>query len=152
MTTHTLNLFFKRHFQRFSLILSSICLLHCLALPLVIILLPAVSHFMSGLFETILILSIIPVSLLGFIPTWRNHKNYKLALIFTAGLLLILVSQYGVAHVHFDGTTEFALSDVFGGLWQRTFLMFSGVGLLAYATYNNNKHTHVCSNPNHQHH
>ncbi|MCC5925229.1 MAG: MerC domain-containing protein [Bacteroidetes bacterium] len=138
--------------SRVSLTLSSVCLLHCLAMPFVIVLLPALSAFMGETVEMILILSIIPVSLVAFIPTWLKHKNFRLLGIFTTGLLLILLSQFVIAHHH-----DVAMSAIFSSFSDgaafigRLASMITGVSILAYATYRNNKHTHVCSNPNHHH-
>lgn len=147
-----LSLTSKKYFSRFSYALSSLCLLHCLAMPFVIVLLPAISQFMSETVENILILAIIPVSLITFLPTWIKHKNNRLAGMFISGLAFILLSRYRIHHYH-----EAALSDILANseillaTISRTGLMIAGVSLLAYSTYKNNKHTHVCSNPHHKH-
>lgn len=152
MTTQSANSFIKKYFPNVSLILSYVCLLHCLALPFVLILLPTMSHFLSGTVEHVLILSIVPISIIGFVPTWLKHKDYKLGLTFVAGLTLILFSQYGIEHIHIDSQGDIVFAEMFTIFWERTILMLIGVILLAYATYKNNQHTHVCSNPHHHHH
>jgi hypothetical protein len=110
------------------------------------------SHFLSGTVEHVLILSIVPISIIGFVPTWLKHKDYKLGLTFLAGLALILFSQYGIEHIHLDSQADIAFAEMFTIFWERTILMLIGVILLAYSTYKNNQHTHVCSNPHHHHH
>jgi hypothetical protein len=121
-------------------------------MPFIILLLPTLSAFVGETVEMALIIAIIPVSLIGFIPTWLKHKNFRLFGIFVTGLLFILMSQFFIAHHH-----DVALSAVLSSgndtvtFFARLATMIVGVSLLAYATYRNNKHTHVCSNPHHHH-
>lgn len=141
-----------RSFSNLSYLFGSICLVHCLAMPFVVLLLPALAHFVSDTLELILILSIIPVSLFAFIPTWKKHKNPKLLASFAVGLTLILVGQFLMNHYHeavFD--SNFVQSDAFGHFLGRTSVMLLGVITLAISIYKNNKHTHVCRNPHHHH-
>jgi uncharacterized membrane protein YfcA len=138
--------------SQLSYFLSSLCLLHCLMMPFVIIIIPAFSSIFSDTVENILLLSIVPISIYAFLPTWLKHKNVSLALAFLSGLLMILVAQYGIEHTHYTSLEQ---------LWSGTFsnvafagrivLLTSGVILLAFAVYKNNKHTHVCHNPHHHH-
>lgn len=138
--------------KNLSYIFSSICLIHCLAMPFVILLIPAFSHFLSDTFELILILSVIPISIYAFLPTWLNHKNSLLGTIFVIGVLLILISQFGMDHLHaLDPAQIFASNDNTIKFISRTGVMISGVVLIALAVYRNNKHTHVCHNPHHHH-
>jgi hypothetical protein len=133
-----------------SLTLSSVCLIHCLAMPFVILLLPAISQFMSETVETVLILAVIPISAIAFVPTWLKHKNFRLGGIFLFGLTVILIGQFGMDH-HHDFLSNTDQHEAILGFVGRTTVLMIGVFSLAWATYRNNKHTHVCKNPHHHH-
>jgi uncharacterized membrane protein YfcA len=119
-------------------------------MPFVILLLPAISQFMSETLETILILAVIPISAISFVPTWLKHKNFRLGMIFLFGLTLILVGQFGMNH-HHDFLSNTTGNDAMFGFIGRTVVLMMGVFALAWSTYKNNSHTHVCKNPHHHH-
>lgn len=138
--------------KKLSYIFSSICLVHCLTMPFIILLIPAFSHFMNDTVELILIVSIIPISLYAFVPTWLNHRNMLLGSLFTAGLVLILFSQFGMVHLHVLELSQiFSNSDNTLTYFSRSIVMITGVFLVAFSVYKNNKHTHICVNPHHHH-
>lgn len=142
----------KRGASQLSYFISSVCLLHCLLMPFVIILLPAFSAFFNDTLETILLLSVIPVSLYAFIPTWLNHKNGTLAIFFLVGLVMILIAQFGIQHVHFNSIQELITGSISNPIViVRLLVLIVGVIILSAAVYKNNKHTHVCHNPHHHH-
>lgn len=129
-------------YQKISIWLSSLCLIHCLITPFIIVLLPSISSFVEGWVETALIAAVIPISLAAFLPVWWKHKNWKLLFELLSGITLILVAQWltkGNAH-HASSSIQV--------IWE-ILLMISGTGLIAYATYRNRKHTHHCRNPHH---
>lgn len=129
--------------QKLSLWLSSLCLIHCLITPFVILLLPSVSGFFSGWIELTLVLGIFPVSMIAFFPIWIKHKNINRLMEFIAGLILVAVAQVIVySHEHGSFSVE--------GILEMA-LMISGTLLIAYATYKNRRHTHHCHNPHHAH-
>ncbi len=129
-------------FSRSSVVLSSVCLVHCLATPFIILALPSMSVFFSDTLELILILSVVPLSLAAFMPTWWKHKNVKLAIQFGIGLALVMISQF-LFHQH--TTSDVAVR--FPGMMS----MALGAGILAWSIYKNNRHTHVCNVPGHVH-
>jgi hypothetical protein len=138
--------------KKLSYIFSSICLVHCLTMPFIIILIPAFSHFMNETVELILILSIIPISLYAFVPTWVKHRNILLGSLFITGVSLIFFSQFGMAHLHaLDSSQIFSNSDNTLKYLSRSVVMITGVIFVAFSVYKNNKHTHVCDNPHHHH-
>ncbi|HAC15795.1 MAG TPA: hypothetical protein DCE78_07605 [Bacteroidetes bacterium] len=142
----------KKTAQNLSYLFSSLCLIHCLMMPVIIILIPAFSTFFNDTLELILILSVIPVSLYAFYPTWIKHKNIKLLIFFLLGLTIILTSQFAIEHVHISNFSELYNNSVNGTTFIfRTILLIIGVVILALTVYKNNKHTHVCHNPNHVH-
>lgn len=125
-----------------SIVFSSVCVLHCLMTPFLILLLPAIAEFFSETMETVLVLAIIPLSLVGFIPTWIRHKNYALFRIFVLGLSLVIFSQLFIHTPHDSLVTH---SSIWPGLnYLKSILMFIGAAFLAFSVYKNNKHTHVC--------
>ncbi len=132
-------------FSKLSILLSSLCVLHCLATPIVLVLLPAIATFFSETFEQILVLSVVPFSLAGFLPTWLRHKDNKLLVIYILSISLILISQFvlHVNHLHLTDGTIPAMT------WIRTAVTFSGALLLAWVVFRNNRHTHYCTHPHH---
>lgn len=125
--------------SRLSIFLSSLCIVHCLSVPLVIILLPSLSSFFSTTIETILVLSVVPISTFGFFPKWVHHKNYTLLLGYSSSLILMLGSHFGFHHLGYHNhVTE-------------SILLIMGALLLGITIYKNNRHTHVCKNPHHHH-
>lgn len=126
--------------SRLSIFLSSLCVIHCLSVPVVIILLPAMSGFFSSTLETVFILSVVPISAFGFFPKWLHHKNYGLLISYFSAVTLMLVSHFGFHHFGFHNhLTE-------------SFLLIIGAAVLGVTIYRNNRHTHVCKNPYHHHH
>lgn len=83
--------------------LSGLCLLHCLALPLVIASLPAVSEFSSGHIHAQMLIVAIPVSAVALAFGFRRHGNAYVILFGVLGMLLLIVggtvvhSYYGLA-------------------------------------------------------
>ena len=136
----------QKLFSNITYVFSSVCLLHCLAVPFIILLMPAIALLFSELIETLLIVSIIPISAIGFAPTWFRHKNYRLLRIYLLSLLTLVGGHFLFHSEHLSsGLTLNA--QLFG---QLTLTLIGAIGL-AYAVYKNNKHTHVCSNPHHDH-
>ncbi|MCH8557299.1 MAG: MerC domain-containing protein [Balneolia bacterium] len=134
-------------FSKLSIVLSSACIIHCLSFPIIILLLPALAQFFSSTFETILVLSIIPLSAIGFLPTWRKHKNMRYLYIYLGSLILMLVGQFAFTHSHDMVSANFASMEHLAEI----FLITLGAIGLAWVIYKNNKHTHVCKNPHHHH-
>ncbi|MCA1802148.1 MAG: MerC domain-containing protein [Rhodothermaceae bacterium] len=135
-----------------SIFLSSLCLAHCLAMPLIVLLLPALAHLFSETVEILLVLSILPISLIAFLPVWNRHRNYSILRVFIISLVLILGSQFV-----FHGTLfEVAVSaEMMTGAFSMSIIrgisMLTGSFGLAYSLYMVNRHTHVCTNPHHHH-
>jgi lysylphosphatidylglycerol synthetase-like protein (DUF2156 family) len=134
-------------FYKLSIFLSSLCVLHCLATPLVLLLLPAVATYFSETVEIALVLSVIPISMAGFLPTWFRHKNYRLLWLYLISIGLILFSQF-VIHTGHDQVAPGSMPTL---NWVRTGVTFAGALLLARVVYQNNRHTHYCTHPHHHH-
>ncbi len=131
--------------SKLSIALSSLCVVHCLTTPLVLLFLPAISTFFSETVEQILVLSVVPISLAGFIPTWLRHKNFLLMGGYIFSICLILFSQFAL-HIHHDPSSAEALPLT---SWLSTIITFAGALLLAWVIFKNNRHTHYCTHPEH---
>lgn len=89
--------------DRVATMLSGLCLLHCLALPLVIAALPALSEFSSGHLHAQLLIVAIPVSVVALAIGFRRHANRFVVIFGVLGMLLLVVggtvlhSHYGLA-------------------------------------------------------
>lgn len=152
MPPSSINISSGKKARNLSYIFSSICLIHCLMMPFVILLIPAFSSFFNDTIEILLILLVIPVSAYAFFPTWKNHKNPKLLVVFVGGLVLVLFSQFGLEHVHMTAIDQiFSFNENSIHFLSRTVLLFMGVLTIAITVYRNNKHTHMCHNPHHHH-
>ena len=134
-------------FSRLSIALSSLCIVHCLSFPILIAVLPAFSHFMSHTIESLIILSVLPLSALGFFPTWIKHKNYSYLWIYAGSLLAMLIAHFGMPHIHINHAAEAASMHFLMG----TSLSIMAALSLAWVIYKNKRHTHVCANPHHKH-
>ena len=132
-------------FTRISILLSSLCVVHCLATPFLLVLIPAISTFFSESLERILVLSVIPLSLIGFAPTWLRHKDYHLVIVYAASIMLILFGQFFL-HVNHDQLVPGSIPVI---TWLRSGVTLTGALLLAWAVYKNNRHTHYCTHPHH---
>lgn len=89
--------------DRAATMLSGLCLLHCLALPLVIAALPAVSELSSGHLHAQLLVIAIPVSVAALALGFRRHANRLVVIFGVLGMLLLVIggtvmhSYYGPA-------------------------------------------------------
>lgn len=75
--------------------LSLACLVHCLALPLLILLAPALSRWLAlpeGLHAAILLLAI-PAAGVAMADGWRRHRHAAPVLLAVAGLALLALGQ-----------------------------------------------------------
>jgi hypothetical protein len=131
-------------FSRISILLSSVCVIHCLSFPVIIFAIPALAQFMSSTVEFILIISVIPISAAGFFPTWVKHKNYRTLVKYIGSAALMLIGLLAFPHAH-D-----APAGSLPSLMESAFIIAGALGM-AWVMYRINKHTHVCSNPHHHH-
>jgi hypothetical protein len=82
---------FGRILDRFAIGLSSLCLVHCLATPLLLILLPAasLSFAFPASFHLWMVLAAIPVSILALRSGHRHHRHILPTLFASAGLCFL---------------------------------------------------------------
>ena len=143
--------------SRVSVVLSGVCIVHCLVTPFIILALPTISGFFDPLVETLLIVSILPISVVGFLPTWLKHKNYRLLRYYMLGISIMILTHFGFHYLGFADLLSGHSHEVghthahVGISFTESAFMIAGALILAWATWKNNKHTHVCKNPNHVH-
>lgn len=73
--------------------LSFACLVHCLALPMALLLAPALAAWIilpDGFHAAILIL-VVPAALIAMRAGWRRHRRWTPTLLAAAGLVLLLL-------------------------------------------------------------
>jgi len=100
------------HMDGLAISASALCLLHCLALPVVIAFLPALSTWLNSgeLFHVLMLAVAIPLSGLTLIVGWRRHGAVAPVVIGTVGLVLL------VAGLGFEGRILGTALTVAGGL------------------------------------
>jgi predicted membrane protein len=92
--------------------LSSLCVLHCIALPLLLIFLPAASSLAAmedELFHLILVFFAAPISLFAVLLAYRHHRQLKIVLFNIVGVTL-LISALLFGHDLFAGKGEVFLT------------------------------------------
>ena len=86
-------------FDGLALSASALCLVHCLALPLLITALPAFSTVLDvpESFHRLMLLIAVPASLIAVLLGRRHHQSVSPALLATGGLCLLFWGAYGTA-------------------------------------------------------
>ena len=92
--------------------LSFLCLMHCLALPLLLALLPGVtilSHFDNEIFHLGMVVLVIPTSLYALTLGCKQHQNYRLLKIGFAGLAFLCAAVLGEEFIGEAGEKAFTV-------------------------------------------
>ncbi|NTS78265.1 MerC domain-containing protein [Catenovulum sp. SM1970] len=107
--------------------LSVFCTLHCLFLPLVLILFPTFSSiwFEGEAFHRMLLISIVPISLAAFTLGCKKHKNISVAVYGLTGLLILVIAG-------------FFMHDLLGELGEKVFTVI-GAAVVAFGHYKNHQ-------------
>lgn len=71
--------------------LSGLCLLHCLALPLVLLLLPFVSALSLDRLHGQMLIVVIPVSVVALLLGFRRHRSRLVLLAGIVGMVLLII-------------------------------------------------------------
>lgn len=84
----------SRYFDRIAIALSAICIVHCLAVPLVVVVLPiiAISIGGNGHFHELMLWLVVPTSVAGFVLGYRVHGDFRIPAFGTAGIVLLVLS------------------------------------------------------------
>ena len=111
--------------DRTAIALSGLCLVHCLALPVVVALLPFLGQFGDEHLHAEVLIVVLPVSLVAFLLGYRRHRNVPVVACGLAGALLLLI---GGTVVH----------DSFG-IWADRIVTVAASLMLAASHYRNNR-------------
>lgn len=94
--------------------LSLTCAIHCLALPVLIAVLPALSATQLGdeAFHLWLLVAVVPASLLALTIGCRKHKRYRVVVMGVIGLVALVMTAW-LGH------------DVLGAQWEKVFTVLA---------------------------
>lgn len=106
----------RRYLDTVAAVLSGVCMLHCLALPLVFTLLPIVnvSLLSEQTFHLVMIVFILPVSVVALSIGCRQHKDLTTFVLGTIGLSILTFTAVA-GHTLFGVTGERLVTSL-GGL------------------------------------
>jgi uncharacterized membrane protein len=107
--------------------LSALCLVHCLALPLVVAGLPFLAQFAEGHLHKQMLVVVLPLSIVALGLGFRHHRNRRIVAAGVVGMALLTIGAT-VAH------------EQWGVLADRTFTI-SGALVLAAAHFHNSVQT-----------
>jgi hypothetical protein len=97
----------SKYFDRIAIALSTICIVHCLAMPFVIAVLPVAALTFGGdaHFHTLMLWFVVPTSVLGFAFGYRVHARLGVVLLGAAAIgVLAFTALY--AHGAWDTSVE----------------------------------------------
>lgn len=85
---------FSRHFDRIAIALSAICIVHCLAIPLVVAILPIAALGFGGgsHFHSLMLWLVVPVSAVGFGLGYRVHRRGEIVVAGIAAVAVLTVA------------------------------------------------------------
>ena len=89
--------YFRKHISdNLSICLSLACILHCIALPLIIVILPSFASFWinNENVHVVLVILAIPISLFAMAKSLTKHHNYKCISLAGLGLLMLVVAIF----------------------------------------------------------
>ena len=86
----------KQFSDKLSICLSVCCILHCIALPFLILLIPSVASLWINdeSVHVVLVLLAIPISLFAMSVSLRKHHNYKCIALAVIGLVLLVLAIF----------------------------------------------------------
>lgn len=90
------------------LVLSGVCLVHCLLTPLALVILPAlVPHWMQaeGHGHGFFFLLLLPVAAFAMVSGFRRHRRWSPVIWLGLGVLVVAIATFV-----FDGTLEYAVT------------------------------------------
>jgi len=84
------------HTNNLAIGLSTMCVIHCLATPLLTVLLPSLTalQFESEAFHSWLLIAVIPTSLFSLAMGCKQHQNYRVLMVGIVGLLFLITAVF----------------------------------------------------------
>jgi hypothetical protein len=80
-----------------AVVLSALCLVHCLALPLIVVGVPFLAQFAEGHLHLQMLVIVLPLSILALAIGFRRHRNVRVITTGAVGMLLLVIGAT-VAH------------------------------------------------------
>ena len=77
--------------DRTAIALSGLCVLHCLAMPLLLLALPFLGQLTAGHFHLQMLIVVVPVSTIALSLGFRRHRRLSVMVAGGAGLLLLVI-------------------------------------------------------------
>ncbi|HBY86158.1 MAG TPA: MerC domain-containing protein [Colwellia sp.] len=102
--------------DKMAITLSIACAIHCLALPLLLLLLPSfmVLQLNNEAFHTWMVIIVIPTSVYALFMGCKQHKRYRLLFIGFLGLILLVLAVW-VGNEYWEKTFTLVGSAVIAG-------------------------------------
>lgn len=91
----------KPDLDRVAVVLSGLCIVHCLALPVLLVAVPVIAEFASTHWHLPMLLFAVPVSVIAIVMGYQRHGN--LAIVGWAALGLLLLITGGTLAHHYLG-------------------------------------------------
>ena len=97
----------SKYFDRIAIALSTICIVHCLAMPFVIAVLPLAAFTVGGdgHFHTLMLWFVVPTSLLGFGLGVRVHRRADIVALGVAAIAVLATAALW-GHAAWDPSVE----------------------------------------------
>ena len=89
--------------------LSALCLVHCLALPLLVAGLPFLAQFSEGHLHAQMLIIVLPLSIVALGLGFRHHRNKRIVIAGFAGMALLVIGAT-VAHNNWGLTADRAFT------------------------------------------
>jgi hypothetical protein len=106
-----------------AVLLSALCLVHCLLLPFIVAGLPLLAQFYDGHLHAQMLIVVVPLSVVALGIGFRGHRNQRIVASGAAGLLILIVGAT-IAHEYM-------------GVFADRLLTIAGALVLATAHYQN---------------
>lgn len=104
--------------------LSGLCAIHCLVLPLLIVMLPSLASLPLNdeRFHLWMVFAVIPISIFALFLGCRRHKNYQVLGFGVVGLVLLVTAILG--------------EEIFGEIGEKGFTL-AGAAIIAFGHFRN---------------
>jgi hypothetical protein len=101
----------SHYFDRIAISLSAICIVHCLALPLLIVMLPVAALSFGGdsHFHAVMLWLVVPISVLGLILGYRVHARARIVMVGLLGMGIVAFAAIW-GHAQWPISGEIAVS------------------------------------------
>jgi hypothetical protein len=101
----------SRHFDRIAILLSTVCIVHCLAVPVIVAVLPiaAITLADDAHFHALMLWLVVPTSAVGFTLGYRVHKRWEIVG-FGAASAAVLAAAAILGHAYWAESLELTVS------------------------------------------